>query len=82
MTSAEQAASGAADQLAKAKAEIDGVIAELQDQSVTDATIERLQNLSQAFDDTVPDAEPTPEPEPEPTPEPEPEPTPEPTPEP
>lgn len=56
MTSAESAASAAADQFGKAKVEIDGVIAELQDQSVSDATIQRLQNLSQAFDDVVPDA--------------------------
>jgi hypothetical protein len=73
MSSAETAATGAADQFAKAKGEIDGVITELQDQSVSDATIQRLQNLSQAFDDVVPDApaepEPTPEPEPEPAPE-------------
>ena len=76
MSSAEQAASGVADQLAKAKGEIDGVIAELQDQSVSDSTIQRLQNLSQALDDVVPDAQPEPTPEPEPAPEPEPEPAP------
>lgn len=62
MSSAEQAATAAADQFAKAKVEIDGVIGELQDQSVSDATIERLQGLSEAFDAVVPDA-PTPEPE-------------------
>jgi hypothetical protein len=62
MSSAEQAASGVADQLGKAKGEIDGVIADLQDQAVSDATVERLQNLSQALDDVVPDQ---PEPEPE-----------------
>jgi hypothetical protein len=79
VTSADSAANAVGDQLEKAKAEIDAVIAELQDQSVTDATIERLQRISQSFDDENPDA-PTPEPtpEPEPAPEPEPEPTPEP----
>ena len=67
MTSAENAAEGVADQLGKAKGEIDGVIADLQDQSVTPETIQRLQNLSQALDDVVPD-QPAPEQPAEPAP--------------
>lgn len=62
MTSAENAASAVADQLGKAKGEIDGVIAELQNQSVSDATVQRLQNIAQALDDVVPDAPPVEEP--------------------
>lgn len=68
MTSADETANAVADQLGKAKTEIDGVIGELQEQSVSDTTLARLQNLSQALDDVVPDA-PAPEPTPEPTPE-------------
>lgn len=68
MTSADEIANAVADQLGKAKTEIDGVIGELQEQSVSDTTLARLQNLSQALDDVVPDA-PAPEPTPEPTPE-------------
>jgi hypothetical protein len=56
MSSAEAAASAAADQLVKAKTEIDAVLAELQDQAVSDATVARLQSLSQSFDDLNPDA--------------------------
>jgi ElaB/YqjD/DUF883 family membrane-anchored ribosome-binding protein len=70
MSSAEAAASAAADQLVKAKTEIDAVLAELQDQAVSDATVARLQALSQSFDDVVPDAPVEPPAEPEPTPEP------------
>lgn len=66
MTSAENAANAALAQLDKAKAEIDGVLAELRDQSVSPATIARLEAVAQSFDDTVPDEV---EPEPEPTPE-------------
>lgn len=76
MTSADSAANAAADQLDKAKSEIDGVLAELRDQSVRPETLQRLEALAQSFDDEVPDApapEPTPEPAPEPTPEPAPE---------
>lgn len=68
MTSADETANAVADQLGKAKTEIGGVIGELQEQSVSDTTLARLQNLSQALDDVVPDA-PAPEPTPEPTPE-------------
>lgn len=70
MTSADETANAVADQLGKAKTEIDGVIGELQEQSVSDTTLTRLQNLSQALDDVVPDA-PAPEPTPEPDPTPE-----------
>lgn len=71
MSSAEQAASAAADQFAKAKVEIDALVADLQDQAVSDATVQRLKNLSQQFDDKVPDKPaPTPTPEPGPTPTP------------
>lgn len=66
MTSAESAAEGVVTQLGKAKGEIDGVIAELQDQSVSPETIGRLQSLSQALDDVVPDEEPPVEPPTEP----------------
>jgi hypothetical protein len=65
MTSAEQAAEGVVTQLGKAKGEIDGVITELEGQAVSAETIGRLQGISQALDDVVPDApvEPAPEPE-------------------
>lgn len=56
MTSAESAAEGVVTQLGKAKGEIDGVIAELQGQAVSAETIGRLQGISQALDDVVPDA--------------------------
>lgn len=69
MSSAEQAAEGVVDQLGKAKGEIDGVISDLQNQSVTPETIAKLEGISQALDDVVPDA-PAPEPTPEPAPEP------------
>lgn len=62
MTSAEDAARGVVDQLARAKAEIDGVIGELQNQSVSAETISRLQAISQGLDDVVPDV-PVPDPE-------------------
>lgn len=69
MTSADEAANAVADQLGKAKSEIDGVISDLQGQSVKPETLQRLQGLSQALDDVVPDAPtPTPEPAPEPAP--------------
>jgi hypothetical protein len=55
MTSADEAANKVGDQLNKAKGEIDGVIAELQDQGVRPETLQRLQGLSQALDDVVPD---------------------------
>jgi uncharacterized protein YpuA (DUF1002 family) len=63
MTSAEDAVNKVSDQLGKAKGEIDQVIADLQGQGVQPATLERLQSLSQALDDVVPDqppAEPNP----------------------
>lgn len=76
MTSAEQAAEGVVDQLGKAKGEIDGVISDLQNQSVTPETIAKLEGISQALDDVVPDPVPVPEPAPVPEPTPTPEPAP------
>lgn len=67
MTSADDTVNKVSDQLNKAKGEIDQVIADLQGQGVQPATLERLQSLSQALDDVVPDA-PAPQPPPEPTP--------------
>lgn len=75
MSSAEQAAEGVVDQLGKAKGEIDGVVADLRNQSVTPETIAKLEGISQALDDVVPDPVPTPEPTPAPEPVPEPAPT-------
>lgn len=63
MTSADGAFNKVGDQLGKAKGEIDGVLAELRDQGVRPETLQRLQGLSQALDDVVPD-QPTPEPNP------------------
>lgn len=63
MGAADKAANDVADQLVKAKGEIDGVIAELQDQAVEPGTVQRLQNIAQALDDIQPDAEPEPTPE-------------------
>lgn len=69
MSKADEAANKAADQFAKAKVEIDGVIADLQGQSVSPETLARLNALSQSYDDVVPDAPAEPEtpevPEPE-----------------
>jgi TRAP-type C4-dicarboxylate transport system substrate-binding protein len=57
MTSAaDDAANAVADQLVKAKAEIDAVIAELESQSVRPETLQRLQGISQSLDDENPDA--------------------------
>lgn len=56
MTNAESAAEGVVTQLGKAKGEIDGVIAELREQSVSPETIGKLEGISQALDDVVPDA--------------------------
>lgn len=67
MSEADEAANKVADQLGKAKSEIDGVISDLENQSVQPGTLDRLKGLSQALDDVVPDA-PTPEPTPEPSP--------------
>jgi hypothetical protein len=63
MTSAEDAVNKVSDQLGKAKGEIDQVIADLQGQGVRPETLQRLEGLSQALDDVVPDqppAEPNP----------------------
>lgn len=64
MTSAENAANDVQQQLGKAKTEIDGLIASLQDSAVSSATLDQLKATSQALDDIVPDQ---PEPAPEPT---------------
>lgn len=58
MSAADDALKAVADQLDKAKTEIDAIVAELQAQSVDPATVQRLQGLSQSLDDVVPDASP------------------------
>lgn len=73
MSAADDAVNAVADQLVKAKGEIDSVIAELEAQAVSPQTVERLKGVSQSLDDIKPDAEPEPTPDPEPEPEPTPE---------
>lgn len=55
MSAADDALVAVADQLGKAKVEIDAIVAELEAQSVEPATVARLQALSQSLDDVVPD---------------------------
>lgn len=64
MSAADDAVKGVTDQLVKAKAEIDAVIADLESQAVSPETLQRLRDVSQSLDDENPDAQPTPEPSP------------------